>query len=31
MLCEWMKKADRGEIIVRLREEFRLNMIESRE
>lgn len=30
MVCEWMKKANKGEIIVRLREEFRLNMIESR-
>lgn len=30
MVCEWLKKANKGEIIVRLREEFRLNMIECR-
>ena len=30
MICEWMKKAEKGEIIVKLREDFRLLMIESR-
>ncbi|CAD8081052.1 unnamed protein product [Paramecium sonneborni] len=30
MVCEWLKKADKGEIIVKLREEFRLKMIECR-
>ncbi|CAD8067237.1 unnamed protein product [Paramecium primaurelia] len=30
MVCEWMKKADKGQLIVKLREDFRLQMIESR-
>ncbi|CAD8087352.1 unnamed protein product [Paramecium sonneborni] len=30
MVCEWLKKADKGEIIVKLRENFRLKMIECR-
>ncbi|CAD8042967.1 unnamed protein product [Paramecium primaurelia] len=30
MVSQWLKKSDRGEIIVMLREEFRLKMIESR-
>ncbi|CAD8052938.1 unnamed protein product [Paramecium sonneborni] len=30
MVNQWLKKSDKGEIIVMLREEFRLKMIESR-
>ncbi|CAD8060910.1 unnamed protein product [Paramecium sonneborni] len=30
MVIQWLKKSDKGEVIVMLREEFRLKMIESR-